>query len=292
MSPTKSFQPLTFRNMCSIVTDRFVACIERLKDRNEIKSVRQFALTVDYHPQNLNDIMKGKRDVTIELLKNATEIYKINPQYIFSGIGSMFLDDDIMQQSSSSIVHNSLEKIVYVPTAAHAGYTDQYNDPVFMEDLVSFSLPDYKFQHGTYRCFDIVGDSMEPSLYAGDKVVCSFVDNNNFYSSVRNNLVYVIVMDGAIVVKRVRNRIKENGTIELLSDNNYYQSYEVPVAEIKEIWHVEVKISPYLPSPNNIRHAFHEEMDGMKKTIDQQSKSIQLLNQTVEKLLKQNRAIY
>jgi phage repressor protein C with HTH and peptisase S24 domain len=278
--------------MCSIVTDRFVACIERLKDRNEIKSVRQFALTVDYHPQNLNDIMKGKRDVTIELLKNATEIYKINPQYIFSGIGSMFLDDDIMQQSSSSIVHNSLEKIVYVPTAAHAGYTDQYNDPVFMEDLVSFSLPDYKFQHGTYRCFDIVGDSMEPSLYAGDKVVCSFVDNNNFYSSVRNNLVYVIVMDGAIVVKRVRNRIKENGTIELLSDNNYYQSYEVPVAEIKEIWHVEVKISPYLPSPNNIRHAFHEEMDGMKKTIDQQSKSIQLLNQTVEKLLKQNRAIY
>jgi len=278
--------------MCNIVTDRFVACIERLKDRNDIKSVRQFALTVDYHPQNLNDIMKGKRDVTIELLKNATEIYKINPQYIFSGIGSMFLDDDIMQQSSSSIVHNSLEKIVYVPTAAHAGYTDQYNDPIFMEDLVSFSLPDYKFQHGTYRCFDIVGDSMEPSLYAGDKVVCSFVDNNNFYSSVRNNLVYVIVMDGAIVVKRVRNRIKENGTIELLSDNNYYQPYEVPVAEIKEIWHVEVKISPYLPSPNNIRHAFHEEMDGMKKTIDQQSKSIQLLNQTVEKLLKQNRAIY
>lgn len=278
--------------MCSIVTDRFVACIERLKDRNEIKSVRQFALNVEYHPQNLNDIMKGKRDVTIELLKNATEIYKINPQYIFTGIGSMFLDEEIMQQPSSSVGHASLEKIVYVPTAAHAGYTDQYNDPVFMDDLVSFSLPDYKFQHGTYRCFDIVGDSMEPSLYAGDKVVCSYIDSNNFYSSVRNNLVYVIVMDGAIVVKRVKNKIKENGTLELLSDNNYYQAYEVTANEIKEIWHVEVKISPYLPSPNNIRHAFHEEMDGMKKTIDQQSQSIQLLNQTVEKLLKQNRSVY
>jgi phage repressor protein C with HTH and peptisase S24 domain len=278
--------------MCSIVTDRFVSCIERLKERNEIKSVRQFSLNVEYHPQNLNDIMKGKRDVTIELIKNAAEIYKINPQYIFTGIGNMFLDEDIVQQSSSSAAHTSLEKIVYVPTAAHAGYTDQYNDPVFMADLVSFSLPDYRFQHGTYRCFDIVGDSMEPSLYAGDKVVCSFVDNNNLYSSVRNNLVYVIVLDGSIVVKRVKNKVKESGIIELLSDNNYYQPYEIPVNEIKEIWHVEVKISPYLPSPNNIRHAFHEEMDGMKRTIDQQSKSIMLLNQTVEKLLKQNRAIY
>jgi hypothetical protein len=274
------------------VSERFITCVEKLKERHEIKSIRQFALNVDYHPQNLNDIIKGKRDVTIELIKNACETYRINPVYIFTGMGSMFSDGEIYQQSAPSKSHTSLEKIVYVPTAAHAGYADQYNDPVFLEDLVSFSLPDYKFQHGTYRCFDIVGDSMEPSLYAGDKVVCSLVDNNNFYSSVRNNLVYVIVMDGSLVVKRVKNRVRENGIIELCSDNSYYQPYEIPVDEIREIWHVEVKISPYLPSPNNIRHAFHEEMESMKKTIDVQSNSIQVLNQTVEKLLKQNRSIH
>ena len=277
--------------MCHIVTDRFIQCLEKLKERNEIKSSRQFALAVDYHPQNLNDILKGKRDVTIDLIKNASEIYKINPLYIFTGTGDMFIREDIEQNSSSPITARSLEKIVYVPTAAHAGYIDQYNDPVFMEDLVSFSLPDYKFQHGSYRCFDIVGDSMEPSLFAGDKVVCSLVDPNNFYSSVRNNLVYVIVMDGALVVKRVINKVKDNQTMQLCSDNNYYQSYGVHIDEIKEIWHVEVKISPYLPSPNNIRNTFHEEMDNMKKTINVQSTAIQALNQTVEKLLKQNRSL-
>ncbi len=277
--------------MCSIVTERFIQCLEKLKDRNDIKSIRQFALAVDYHPQNLNDIMKGKRDVTIELIKNAAETYKINPQYIFTGQGSMFSDEAIVQQPSSVQPYKSLEKIVYVPTAAHAGYTEQFQDPVFLDDLVSFSLPDYKFQHGTYRCFDIMGDSMEPSLFAGDKVVCSLVDQNNFYSSVRNNLVYVIVMDGSIVVKRMLNKVRENGTMLLLSDNSYYQPYSVNVDEIREIWHVEVKISPYLPSPNNIRNAFHEEMDGMKKIIDQQSRSIQMLNQTVEKLLKQHRSV-
>ncbi len=275
--------------MCNIVTERFVNCIEKLKERNEIKSARQFALSVDYHPQNLNDIIKGKRDVTIDLIKNAVETYKLNPQYIFTGLGSMFLDEDI-QQSASAKPQASLEKILYVPTAAHAGYTEQFLDPVFMEDLISFSLPDYKFQHGTYRCFDVVGDSMEPSLYAGDKVVCSFMDSNNFYSSVRNNLVYVVVLEGAIVVKRVINKIKEQKNLLLISDNNYFKPYEVPIEEVKEIWHVDVKISPFLPSPNNIRNAFHEEMDDMKRTIDVQSKSIQLLNTTVEKLLKQNRS--
>ncbi|MFZ1749022.1 MAG: LexA family transcriptional regulator [Saprospiraceae bacterium] len=276
--------------MCSIVTERFVNCIEKLKESNGIKSVRQFALSLDVHPQNLNDVMRGKRDVTIELVRSAVDQYNINSQYIFTGVGSLFNNEDIEQQSSKQKAKASLEKIVYVPIAAHAGYTDQYHDPVFMEDLVSFSLPDYKFQHGTYRCFDIAGDSMEPSLYSGEKVVCSFIDPNNLYSSVRNNHVYVIVMEGSIVVKRVVNKVKSDGLMVLISDNTYYESFEVPIDEIKEIWHVEVKIAAYQPSPNNIRHAFHEEMDGMKQIIDHQSKSIQLLNQTVEKLLKQNRS--
>jgi len=204
----------------------------------------------------------------------------------------LFLDEEMPQQhAASQKIHESAEKILYVPVAAHAGYSEQFHDPVFMQELITFSLPDYRFQHGQHRCFDIAGDSMEPSLFAGDKVVCSFVDNNNFYSSVRNNLVYVFVLEGSVVVKRVQNNVRSNGTFLLMSDNTYYKPYEVPVADVREIWHVEVKMSPYLPSPNNLRNAFHEEMDDMKKVIDQQSKSIQLLNLTVEKLLRQNRAV-
>jgi plasmid maintenance system antidote protein VapI len=59
---------------------------KNLRERNEIKSIRQFALNVDYHPQNLNDIIKGNRDVTVDLIRNAAETYRFNPQYIFTGI--------------------------------------------------------------------------------------------------------------------------------------------------------------------------------------------------------------
>jgi phage repressor protein C with HTH and peptisase S24 domain len=275
--------------MCNIVTKRFVSCIEYLKEENRVKSVRQFALQVDYHPQNLSDIMKGKRDVTLELLKNAIETFNINPNYIFTGEGSMFSD---LEDPPFKYEQNkpSSDKILYIPAAAHAGYAEQLQDPVYLHDLVRFSLPDYKFHHGEYRCFDIVGDSMEPVLYAGDKVVCSLVDSNNFYSSVRNNLVYVIVLENAIVVKRVKNLVREAGVLELISDNSFFEPYKVNISDVKEIWHVEVKISPFLPSPNNIRNSFHEEMDYMRETLDRQSRNIASLNQTIEKLLKQNRS--
>ena len=109
--------------MCNIVTERYIHCIEKLKERNEIKSLRQFAISVDYHPQNMNDIMKGKRDVTIDLLKNTIEVYQINPSYIFSGIGSPFNEDGIEQQSSVKN-HISTERILHVPVSAYAGYTE------------------------------------------------------------------------------------------------------------------------------------------------------------------------
>ena len=275
--------------MCNIVTKRFVSCIEHLKEQNRIKSVRQFALQVDYHPQNLSDIMKGKRDVTLELLKNSIDTFNLNPNFIFSGIGNMFTNVDDACNCEKP-VNQAAEKILYIPVAAHAGYTDQHHDPVYLQDLIHFSLPDYKFQHGNYRCFDIVGDSMEPVLYAGDKVVCSPVDSSNFYSAIRDNLVYIIVMNNDIVVKRVKNMIRTSGRLELISDNSFFDPYLVNIDEVKEVWHVEVKISAFLPSPNNIRNSFHEEMDDMRSTMDKQSRNIATLNQTIEKLLKQNRS--
>ncbi|MBK8828245.1 MAG: hypothetical protein IPO26_16510 [Saprospiraceae bacterium] len=38
-----------------------------------------------------NDIIKGNRDVTVDLIRNAAETYRFNPQYIFTGLGSMFV---------------------------------------------------------------------------------------------------------------------------------------------------------------------------------------------------------
>ena len=71
--------------MNNVVTQRFIKCHDKLREEKRIKSSRQFALSLEYLPQSLSEILKGRRDVTIELLRKSVERYQINPVYIYTG---------------------------------------------------------------------------------------------------------------------------------------------------------------------------------------------------------------
>ncbi|NNE27149.1 MAG: peptidase S24 [Saprospiraceae bacterium] len=283
------------------VSDRFLECLNALKADNKIRSMRQFALTVGIHPQCISDVATGKRDVSNEMIYKATELFELNPSYLFTGKGPLFTADkdvfDISEESEKetpviAVVTDEIgeERIVHVPIEAQAGYGQQLHDPIYLKELPTFTLPGSQFNRGSYRCFDIAGDSMEPTLFAGDKVVCSFVEPHNITSSIRNNYVYVVITNDGVVIKRLKNTIKQNQSITLISDNSYYSHYDLHVDEVKEVWMVTHKISPFMPNPSNVRNALHAEVDILKDTISDQSKMIRSLNSTVEKLLKMNRS--
>ena len=274
--------------MNSIVTQRFVKCIEQLRQENRVRSSRQFALSLDYLPQSLSEIHKGRRDVTIELLRKAIELYKMNPVYIYTGEGPMFMTEESQKDFRVlTIVTNSSddEHIVHVPVPAQAGYANEMGDPTFIQDLPTFTLPDYKYKSGTHRSFDVAGDSMEPTLFEGDKVVCSFVEPTLWQTSLKDNYVYVIVTRGDIVVKRVYNRLRTDQLLELHSDNGYYDAYTLNQGEIREIWYVRAKISPFLPSPQNLQISLHEDVRQLQKTIARQTQLIEALNETMTKVI-------
>ncbi|MEL7123486.1 MAG: helix-turn-helix transcriptional regulator, partial [Bacteroidota bacterium] len=153
--------------MNSIVTQRFIKCHDKLREESRIKSSRQFAISLDYLPQSLSEILKGRRDVTIELLRKAIETYKINPVYIYTGIGPLFMTEETHDAFRVlNIVTNTQdeERILHVPLTAQAGYASENSSPKFIKELPTFSLPDYKYKAGTFRCFDVPGDNMKPTL--------------------------------------------------------------------------------------------------------------------------------
>ncbi|MEO1625917.1 MAG: S24 family peptidase, partial [Bacteroidota bacterium] len=272
----------------SIITQRFIKCHNQLRTDNVIRSSRQFALSLEYLPQSLSEILKGRRDVTIELLRKAVELYKINPVYIYTGEGPMFMtEDDHRSFRVLTIVTNAQddERIVHVPVPAQAGYASEMSDPVFIQDLPTFSLPDYKYKVGTHRSFDVSGDSMEPTLFEGDKVICSYLEPTLWENSLKDNYVYVIVTRGDIVVKRVVNKIKESRQLLLQSDNTFYETYTVNLGDIREIWYVRAKISPFLPSPQNIQNSLYEEVRQLQQTINKQTHLIGGLNDTIQQMI-------
>ena len=274
--------------MNSVVTQRFIKCHNQLREDNRVRSSRQFAISLAYLPQSLSEILKGRRDVTIELLRKAVEKYKINPVYIYTGEGPMFMSEEGHKSFRVlTIVTNAQddERIVHVPIPAQAGYAGELSDPTFIQDLPTFTLPDYKYKVGTHRAFDVSGDSMEPTLFEGDKVICSFLEPTLWESSVKDNYVYVIVTRGDVLVKRVFNRLRSDRKFILKSDNNFYEPFEVSVGDVREIWYVRAKISPFLPSPQNIQNFLRDEVKNMQATIKNQSKLIENLNSTLEKFV-------
>jgi phage repressor protein C with HTH and peptisase S24 domain len=273
--------------MPNIVTERFIACHDKLKEEQKIRSSRQFALSLDYLPQNLNEILKGKRNVPLELIYKAINEFDINPVFLFTGDGLMFLEKDNPHSFRVLTVvtdQTGNEKIVHIPVPAQAGYAGEGIDPVFISELPAYTLPDISSSHGTFRSFDICGDSMEPILKEGEKVVCSFVEPDHWITGIRDRNVYVIVTRSSLLVKRVINNLQKHRHLELLSDNNRFKPFRVNVGEIREIWYVRKRISPFSHSENQPGQPNH---NSILEQIDQQTALIGQLQQTINQMIEE-----
>jgi transcriptional regulator with XRE-family HTH domain len=146
---------------------------------------------------------------------------------------------------------SNTELISLVPHKAAAGYLNGYGDPEFIERLTTLSLPG--LTGGTHRAFEIRGQSMLPTHHSGSLAIGRFVES---FSDIRDRRVYIVVTkaDG-IVLKRVLNRIKEDGRLILMSDNDNkkeYPNYPVDPEEVLEMWYWRGSFIRESPEPGNV----------------------------------------
>lgn len=135
------------------------------------------------------------------------------------------------------------ENIELVPYKASAGYLNGYADSEFIEELPRFKLP-MLGPSGTYRAFEISGDSMLP-IASGTVIVGQFVED---WASVKDGTPCIIVSGKeGIVFKRVFNKIKDAAVLRLHSDNPVYSPYEIGVEDVIEIWEAKSYISSSFP---------------------------------------------
>ena len=123
------------------------------------------------------------------------------------------------------------ENVEFVPVKAKAGYLAGYSDPQFIVSLKRMSLP--LPSSGTFRAFEIEGDSMPPHQ-PGSIVIGKYVDSWNNISNLKTYVV--ITKTEGISYKRIINKMKEKGHLVLMSDNPSYQPYLLKSQEILEVW--------------------------------------------------------
>jgi len=146
---------------------------------------------------------------------------------------------------SISVDKEDNENIEMVPLKASAGYLNGYADPEYVAQLPKFYLP--MFKQGTYRAFEIKGDSMLP-LVSGTIIIGEYLEN---WADVKPADTYVVISkNDGIVYKRIGNKFKENKKLKLISDNPVYEPYEIEGEDVLEIWKAKGYISTHFPEPS------------------------------------------
>lgn len=123
------------------------------------------------------------------------------------------------------------ENVEFVPAPAIAGYATGFSNPEFIQELPRLHLPN--LPEGTYRAFEITGDSMPP-IHEGYIVVGKFVER---WQDIKNGKRYILVLhNDGIVFKRVVNEVVQYRKLVLCSDNPDYLPFSVPITDVLEAW--------------------------------------------------------
>lgn len=236
---------------------------------------QQFADLLDIKRSLVGAYEEERAEPKYELLKKFAGFYELSmDELINDKIDDKWKpkpkgDPANIRVLSISVDSDNRENIELVPVKASAGYLNGYSDPEFIGELPKFHLP--MFREGTYRAFEIKGDSMLP-LQSGTIVVGEYLSS---WSDLKPGDTYIVLSKGdGIVYKRIVNKFKENKMLKLISDNPAYEPYSIPAEDVLEIWKAKAFISTDFPEP-----APQPTLETLSTMVSQMQKSISTLHE-------------
>ena len=197
----------------------------------------EFAVKLGIKRSLLGAYEEERAEPRIEVLEIVGDMFKLTLDELLRKELSDTKGSYLSKRRAQKLVAASNE-IQLVPVKAAAGYLAGYADPEFLDELNTFTLP--MLAPGTYRAFEIVGDSMLPTP-SGSVIVGEKVDD---LEEVKTNQTYVVVSrNEGIVYKRVVKNTKSRTKLTLVSDNTAYQPYNVNTDDVIEVWKAQMVIS-------------------------------------------------
>ena len=175
----------------------------------------------------------------------------------------VFINGSKLRVLATTVDEQNNENIELVPEKAKAGYTGGFADPEYIKVLPTFQLP-FLSREKKYRTFQISGDSMLP-IPDGSWVTGEYVQN---WRTIKTGKPYIILtVDDGIVFKLVENKIKEEGKLTLHSLNSLYESYDVEVSDIREIWKFVNYITNEFPEANQPKDEVLKAVQELRKEV-------------------------
>ncbi len=240
---------------------------------------KQLSLTQDEFAQKIGikrslvgAYEEGRAEPRLELLQKMAVLFGISVDQMIGGEGEIAGGQRYLRGKDVVVVtvdENQKDNIELVPHKAAAGYLNGYADTEYVKELPRFRLP--ILGQGTYRAFEISGDSMLPIL-PGTIVIGEYVDD---IRTIKNGKTFILVTNReGIVYKRVFNYITESGKLFLVSDNRHYAPYQIDVDDVVEAWIAKAYISVQFPDMDSKNDVSVEQLAGL--VLDLQKEILQI----------------
>ncbi len=198
-------------------------------------SVEEFATFVNVNKAIMARYENGTANPPVHLLQQICQKYNVNPSWLLSSTGDMFLTNKKPgnQQKSSSAIY-------FIDEDAQAGYIENLENggPSDYEGQEVYRIPGY--EDDNYRMFEIQGDSMMPALFSGDVVIVKLLEE---ITPRLNGKICVIVTRNGVVAKRPYLNQQKDKLLIIKSDNPDYKTYTCKKEDILEVWEVAGKIT-------------------------------------------------
>jgi len=204
-------------------------------------SQQALSSALDIPRTTLGDYEREKTEPNIEMLLKMADYFNLDI--------NTFLRKDLSHEQyeiakseqlkvlAISVDQENQGNIELVATKAEAGYLESYQNPEYIRDLPKLKIPG--LDSGTYRAFEIQGESMLP-IESESIIISSYVES---LEDLKDGKTYIIISkkDG-LAYKRIKIDRKRNCLI-LISDNLLYLPYELAFEDIDEIWQYYAHIS-------------------------------------------------
>ncbi|HEV7621720.1 MAG TPA: LexA family transcriptional regulator [Flavisolibacter sp.] len=235
-----------------------------LKEIREVYNLTQeeFALSLGITRELVNKMEKGKSSIskaTKLLIQNflSDKSEYTSHEMTFLG-GTSHLKEKKAGNQPYFLERREQKKMqtpVLIPLVgikAQAGYINGYEHADYMDTLEKYSLPPGINPAGAvWSYFEVDGDSMEPTVFAGDFILASMLPHED-WKDIKNFGVYIILTKDQLLIKRVFQKSEKEWI--LISDNDtLYAQVPLLLDEIKQVWTFRRQIRSRVPQPKEFR---------------------------------------
>lgn len=175
------------------------------------KTQKEFALSIEISREAYAMIEIGKNNPTYDIIENVILNYKIDANWLFTGLGNMV---GLSKETSNIFFIDEIEVL---------------QNKNYDNEKEKWTIPRLEGEH---IAFIVSDNQMNPTLHNGDIIIAKQIE---LYKDIENDKIYIVSVDKTSMIKRLR---LEKDNIKLYSDNLFYEPILVKKEELKSIYRI------------------------------------------------------